>query len=150
MSPFSATSRRPDEQEVDRGRPHYGPAVLIYRLDHGIDDSAIRFAQRSARLDDRGPNTERIARTHRIGPADLIEARAAEARLRGQVIVDEQPHHESGGMPAACDQPAERSGGRGQRIDVKRLRIELFSESYDASFVNADASALLGHAERIV
>ena len=78
--------RRTDEHEVDRGGPHHRPAVLIDRLDQSLDDAAVRLAQRSARLDDRSPDTERIARSHRIRPADLVEASAAEARFRGQVV----------------------------------------------------------------
>ena len=122
----------------------------VGRLDHGLDDAAVGLAQRPARLDDRGPDTERIARSHRVRPAELVQAGAAEARLRGQVVLHEQAHHESGGMPAAGDQAAERAGRRGHRIDVERLRIEFFSESNDASLVDADASALVCGAGHVV
>jgi hypothetical protein len=53
-------------------------------------------------------------------------------------------------MPAAGDQAAIRTGRRGRRIDVKRLRIEFFGESNDTSLVDADAAALVGGPEQVV
>src|SRR5207302_7640094 len=102
------------------------------------------------RLDDRGPNTERIARSYRVRPAELVQAGAAQARLRGQVVLHEQAHHEGGGMPSAGDQPAVRARRRGHRIDVERLRIEFLGESNDASLIDADAAALVRAPGRVV
>lgn len=53
-------------------------------------------------------------------------------------------------VPAAGDQPAEETVGRGSRIDVKGLRIEPFSKRYDSSCVDADTAALAGGARGIV
>jgi hypothetical protein len=121
--PDSGADRRADAQEVDRGAPHDRPAVL---------------------------NTERVTRSHRIGAADFVRAASAETRLRREEVVDEQPHGQGGGVPAAGDQPAEGTVGRGHRIDAEVLRIEPFSKRYDASCVDADAAALAGGAEGIV
>src|SRR5690348_14564152 len=147
---MSGAGVRADQHEVDRGGPHHRRAVGVGCLHHGLDDATIRLAQRPARLDDGDPNTERIPRSHRVRPAELVQAGAAQARLRGQVVLHEQAHHEGGGMPAAGDQPAVRARHRGHRIDVERLRIEFLGESNDASLIDADAAALVRGPERVV
>src|SRR4029077_19893759 len=147
---MSRAGVRTDQYEVDCGGPHHRRAAGVGRLHHGLDDATVRLAQRPARLDDRGPNTERIARSHRVRPAELVQAGAAQARLRGQVVLHEQAHHEGGGMPAAGDQSAVRACRRGHRIDVERLRIEFLGESNDASLIDAEAAALVRGPEQVV
>src|SRR5271166_3829094 len=76
----------------------------------------------------RASNT--VARTRsvspgRAGPADLVQTRAAQARLGRQVVIHELAHDQGRRMPAAGDQPAERPVSRCLGIDVERLRIEL-------------------------
>src|SRR5579862_7317226 len=137
-----ALGSRPDAEEVDRGGPHHRLAVLVLRLDERLEDAAVRFALRSARLQDRDANTESIPRADGMGPAQLVHAQGAQARFRGHVVVYDLPHDQGRGVPAAGDQPAERPVGRGHRVDVKRLRIELSGERDDLSLVNADASAV--------
>ena len=125
--------------EVDRW-PHHRPAELAASI--GLD-AAVRLLGAGSRP----PDTERIA--GRPVPAERSRPRCP-ARLRGQVVLHEQAHHEGGGMPAAGDQAAVRAGRRGHRIDVERLRIEFFGESNDASLVDADAAALVCGPEQVV
>src|SRR4029077_11503273 len=71
-------------EEVDRGGPHDRPAVLVDRLDQGLQDAAVRLAQRPAGLHGGDPDTERVPWADRFGPAHLVQTGAAQARLARQ------------------------------------------------------------------
>jgi hypothetical protein len=114
-----------------------------------VASTTVLTMPRSGLLSDRRDSTT-VARSDRVRPAELVQAGAAQARLRGQVVLHEQAHHEGRGMPSAGDQPAVRARRRGRRIDVERLRIEFLGESNDASLIDADAAAPVRAPERVV
>ena len=89
--------RRPDEHEVDRGGPHHRPAVLVHRLDQGLDDAAVRLAERSARLDRPWPGH---------GACRLVAPDRASGSRRGPRCRGSPPRTGSSRRAAASPEPA--------------------------------------------
>ena len=79
-----------------------------------------------------------------------LRARRGEARHGRDVALHEQPHHQRARVPAARDQPAERSpGGRGL-VRVERLRIEAPAEREDLVALDRDRAAVHDAARHVV
>src|SRR5207302_5433323 len=87
-----------------------------------------RAGARSAGGEHGAPVDERVARAHRIRPANIVEPGRAQALAAIEVAVAHQAHADRAGVPAAGDQAAEKARLGGRRIDVERLRIEAPAE----------------------
>src|SRR5688572_27478904 len=74
---------------------------------------------------------ERVARAHRLEPADAVDSRRAEARGLVDVGLAHEAHADRAGLPAAGDQAAKGAALRFFRIDMERLRVVLATEGDD-------------------
>src|SRR5437867_13393257 len=72
------------------GHDHLAP--LIPHLHHRADDPPVRFAARGGRLGHGETGGERVARAHRLEPAQLVDARGAKARRVLEEAVVEEAH----------------------------------------------------------
>src|SRR5690606_17669559 len=71
------------------------------------------------------------AGANRLRPADLVHAGRTHTRFRRDEMVDEDPHHDAAGHPAAGDEPAVDRLLGSLVIDVERLRVVPFRELDD-------------------
>src|SRR5688572_32902748 len=83
------------------------------------------------------PGIERVARPHRLQPADLVDPRRAQRRALVDVVVDEQPHQLGCDVPARGYEATEHRLPGGAGIDVEALRIVLAGEVHN--FVGSEA-----------
>ena len=79
---------------------------------------------------------ELIPRPYGPRPTELVESGAHDAADGLDLALDQQPHGDSRGMPAARRQPAEDSVPRGVLVEMEWLRIEFGGESLDLLLVN--------------
>jgi len=85
-----------------------------------------------------------IAGPYRSWPAEFVEAGADDAAGRGKLALDQQPHRDRGGVPAARGETAEYRAGRRTFVEVKGLRIEFGGKALDAFGIDANAAGLKG------
>src|SRR5262249_26383514 len=90
-------------------------------------------------VEDFALDAQLVARPYRLGPPHLLEAGADNSPGRPELTVDQQPHGQSGRMPAAGCEAAENRISRGIIIEMKRLGIELRGESLDLIGINAQS-----------
>ena len=74
----------------------------------------------------------------------IVDAGRGKARVSGQKMIDEEPHHHPSGMPAAGDQPAEMAPRRGFGVDMHRLRVEAAGEVDDSASLTSQWSRTRG------
>src|SRR5208282_1806049 len=141
---------RPGADDVHGGDPQDDFVVLVDQLGLGANQATVWLGTRAARLDDRGPQPQRIARSHRRWPAELVEAGGGETGHPGQVVIDEHAHHDPGRMPSAGDQAAERPVSGELRVDVHRLRIELPRKVEDLRLGHRDVPVLVHASGRVI
>src|SRR3979490_701922 len=72
-----------------------------------------------------------IPGTHGARPAELVEAGADDAAGGLQLALDQQPHGERGGMPAARRQAAEDRATRRRLVQIEGVRLEFGGETLD-------------------
>src|SRR3569832_1405521 len=108
----------------------------------GFQDSPFEPARRRAQCFDLAFKADRIARQHRLDPAqyaktrrwpperDPFAARGCLARLT-LAVVHQQPHADRSDMPSGGCQPAEQRLASLFLIQMKTLRIELRGEGLD-------------------
>src|ERR1051326_6550143 len=82
---------------------------------------------------------EFVARPHGQRPAEFVEARADDAARRLELALDEKPHRERGGVPAARREAGEDRAARRFLLEVGGVRIELGREGLDLLLVDGDA-----------
>src|SRR3977135_2003272 len=87
---------------------------------------------------------ELIPRPYGPRPTELVESGAHAAAGGGGVALDQKPHGDSRGMPAARRQPAEDSAPRGVLVEMEWLRIEFGGESLDLLLVDPQSPGTEG------
>src|SRR5262249_23250019 len=110
--------------------------VLIERRRSHLDQSLMRTRPRRPYLEDLGLDAEIITGPHGSCPAEFVEARADDAASGPEVALDQQPHRDGGGVPAAGSQSAEYRVARGFLVEMERLRVELGGERLDSLLVD--------------
>ncbi len=90
---------------------------------------------------------KRIAGAHRVWPAQFVDAGRSEAARR-QVVIDQQPHRQRNGLPAAGDHLAERTLRCPLRIDMHLLWIVLAGEVDDRLLGNCHGAEFEHRARR--
>src|SRR5262245_8160704 len=86
----------------------HGLASLIHRLPAVLDQTDPVARDRGARLEHRARVGDRVARSHRLQPAYVLDAGRAQARGAAKIALHHQPHADGAGVPAARDQAAEQ------------------------------------------
>src|SRR5262249_47424484 len=130
----------------DQGRDQHlhGLAVLIERGGPDFDQPLLRARLRRTHLEDLALEAQLIARTHRVRPAELVEAGADDAARGLELALDQEPHGERRRVPAARRQATEYAFAGGILIEMKRLRIELGGKALDPIAVDAGAAGAVG------
>src|SRR5476649_1980181 len=85
---MSAPSRWSPSDHVDALGGHDQLASLVGRMPMLVDDAQCRLAlgrDLGGALD---PGSQRVARTHGLQPADLVDAGRAQRRARVEIVVD--------------------------------------------------------------
>src|ERR1051326_3231241 len=121
-------------QQLVADQRQNGLAVLVHRGVLYLHDAAVRFRRRASRLEHLRDDVERVARTHRLEPAQLVDARRADAAVREHARLPEEAERERRGVKAARDQSAEHALRGGGDVDVEGLGIELQREVDDLRF----------------
>src|SRR5262249_54270425 len=80
----------------------------------------------------------------------LLEAHADDAADRLELALDQEPHRERGGVPAARGEALEDRGARGRFVQMERLRIELCGEGLDLLYIDGEAARSEGLANRVI
>src|SRR5688500_12586500 len=106
-------------------------AALVDRFPAVLDQPHALARRRRARLEQDADVNQRVAGPHRLEPADVVDARRAQAHRLVDVALDHQPHADRAGLPATRDQPAERALLGLFRVGMKRLRVVLLAEAHD-------------------
>src|SRR5688572_15423790 len=117
-------------------------AVLVHRLPAVLHQPDAFARGGRPRFNHGAAVGEGVARTHRLEPADAVDARRAEAGGLAQVAFHHQAHADRAGMPAARNQAAEHRFAGGRRVGMEWLRIELAAEGQDLLFRKAVAAHL--------
>jgi len=163
-----ATARRPAQKQVTQevnGVGEVHPAVGV-EVERGpvsrVLEAAFAAGERRAAAEEEEPQDgDGIAhRQPRVAvevagedPAQrmlllpFIDARRAEAHRLVDVGIDHEAHADRAGLPAACDQPAERAGARLFGINMEGLGIVLPAEGDDLLLAEGMAPELGALAE---
>src|SRR5207302_10640520 len=80
-----------------------------------------------------------VAGAHGTRPAELVEARAEDAARGLHLALDDEPHGDRRGVPAARGEPLEERIVRGGFVEVIGLRIVLRGEGLDRFRIDAQA-----------
>ena len=119
-------------------------AVLIQRRGSHLDDALVGTRLRGPYFEHFAFDPKLIAWPNRSWPAEFVEAGADDAADRGKLALDQQPHRDRGGVPAACGETAKYRVGRRAFIEVKGLWIEFGGKALDAFAIDADAAGPKG------
>src|SRR5688572_3877473 len=122
----------------------HGFVVLIQRRSPDLDDSLIGARLRRSYLEHLAFDVQLIPWPNRSWPAELVKAGADEAAGGFEIAVDQEPHGDRGGVPAACGEASKDRVGRSSFIEMKRLRIEFGSKALDARRIDVDAPGRKG------
>jgi hypothetical protein len=82
-----------------------------------------------------------VAGAHRGQPAQLVEARRADARFGKDAALDEQPEAHRDRLEAAGDEPAVGRVGGGVGVEVEGLRVVAEGEVDDLGLGEGEAAA---------
>src|SRR5439155_6496435 len=111
---------------VERRRAHLDQALFGARL-------------RRPHLEDLALDAQLVARAHGPRPAELVEARAEDSASGLHLALDDEPHGERRGVPAARREALEERIVRGSFVEVIGLRIVLRGECLDRFRIDAKA-----------
>jgi Group II intron, maturase-specific domain len=107
-------------------------ALLVYHLAARTHYTPIGAAARPARLEHHESSCERVAWTHWLEPAQIVDAWRAQALARADHGVDQQPHVDRRRVPAAGDEATVDRAARSLRVGVHWLRVIRAGELNDA------------------
>lgn len=108
----------------------HGFAVLVQRGRSNLGQATIGMRRRGTNLQHLAFEVKRVARPHRLWPAEFVHSGSHNAAGNRQAA-DEKPHRDRGCVPAARGEPTEQGSRRFLFIQMKRLWIELAGESFD-------------------
>jgi len=80
----------------------------------------------------------------------VAHPRRREAGDLGQVMGDDQPHGDSGGVPATGDQAAEGAAGGEPGVHMDRLWVETLGEGDDLGLAHAGVPVLIHRASQVI
>src|SRR5450631_3610362 len=85
-----------------------------------------------------------------MSPAEFVDTGRGETCDARQVVVDEEAHRQGDSVPSARDQATKWAAGRGHRIHVKVLRVELAREFDDFALFDWDRSVFVYRTRNVV
>src|SRR5262249_21620423 len=116
-------SRRPTGHDSDRIEGVHGLAVLIVERPFDTDD-ALRLGSRRNQLDDFSLQMNGVSGSHRLQPAQIVDARPQQRMRAKRPGFRSKPHRDRGGMPSRSSKPPEDGVLRRLFVQMKWLRVE--------------------------
>src|SRR5580700_3319727 len=135
--PNQSRSRRTTRHQKVAGEHLHHFVILIERRVLHPDHAAVGLRFRRSHFEHLAGDAKLVAGPHRKRPAQLVEADAQNAAGRSELAVDQKPHGDRGGVPAAGRQSLERRLQRRRFVEKVELRIELFGEGDDLFLADA-------------
>src|SRR5215467_12356703 len=122
-------ARTPEHEELCSKKVDSFPVLIEHRATHG-HDALLRLRTRQRDFDNFTFDLQSIAWPRGLGPGDF-SAEADNAISEWQAAVNQEPHGNGGGMPAAGRQSFKDARPCRRFVEMERLGVELGGELFN-------------------